>query len=147
MQAQDIMTSNPATCLPSTPLPEVARLMVDHDCGCIPVVDGDHRPVGAITDRDITCRVVARDENPSELTAADCMSAPCVTVPREATIDSCCETLEGKQIRRAIVVDDDGVCCGIVAQADIAAKAHDKTQAVLSAVSRPSASPAAASAH
>lgn len=39
--------------------------MVEHDCGEIPVVDGQRKPVGVITDRDIACRAVAegRDAN------------------------------------------------------------------------------------
>ena len=41
MQVKDIMTSNPACCTPGTSLEEVAKMMVDHDCGCIPVVDGN----------------------------------------------------------------------------------------------------------
>lgn len=39
MQVKDVMTSDPACCTPDTPLPEVARMMEQHDCGCIPVVE------------------------------------------------------------------------------------------------------------
>jgi CBS domain-containing protein len=53
-----VMTRNPASCTPQTKLQEVAKMMVQHDCGCIPVLDasGSGTPVGTITDRDITCR-------------------------------------------------------------------------------------------
>ena len=56
MVVQDIMTEDPACCTPDTSLQEVAKMMVDCDCGCIPVVDDEDAkmPVGMITDRDIT---------------------------------------------------------------------------------------------
>ena len=57
MNVGEIMTKDPACCTPDTGLQEVAKMMVDSDCGCIPVVDGENSkmPVGMITDRDITC--------------------------------------------------------------------------------------------
>ncbi|OLV17287.1 hypothetical protein BOO71_0004996 [Deinococcus marmoris] len=36
---KEVMTGNPACCLPDTPLPEAARTMERHDCGCLPVVE------------------------------------------------------------------------------------------------------------
>ncbi len=41
MKAQDVMTSNPACCSPSSTVQEAASLMVDNDCGEIPVIDED----------------------------------------------------------------------------------------------------------
>ena len=38
-RARDVMTVNPAVCKPETSLDQVAKLMVQHDCGEIPVVD------------------------------------------------------------------------------------------------------------
>src|SRR5215208_6036341 len=69
MQVREIMTVDPICCTRETDLPEVARMMVEHDCGAIPVVESreDRRPVGVITDRDITCRAVAMRRNPLEM--------------------------------------------------------------------------------
>ena len=52
MQVKDIMTRDPACCTPDTDLQEVAGLMVEHDCGGIPVVDDRQsmKPVGIVTD-------------------------------------------------------------------------------------------------
>lgn len=58
-------------------------MMVNNDCGCVPVVDEAGKPVGVVTDRDIACRIVAKGKKAVDLTAADCMSSPCVTVRRE----------------------------------------------------------------
>jgi len=121
MNVSEIMTKDPACCTPDMGLQEVAQMMVDCDCGCIPVVDGENSkmPVGMITDRDITCRVVAKGQNPLDLTAQDAMTTTVVSVTPDTSIEDC-DLMEESQIRRVAVVDENGACCGIVAQADIA---------------------------
>ena len=125
MQVRELMTADPTCCGPDTALQEVAKKMADEDCGCLPVVDQDMKPVGTITDRDITCRTVAEGRNPLDLTAADCMSSPVISVSKDADLDECCRLMEENQLRRLLVVDESGSCCGIVAQADIALKAPE----------------------
>lgn len=148
MQVRDVMTSDPACCTPDSTLQRVAELMVENDCGEIPVVDNiaSMKPIGVITDRDITCRAVAKGLNPATLTAGDCMTQPCVTVKPDTTIDACCNLMEEKQIRRVPVVDESGACCGIVALADIA-KHAGKSDAgeLVKEVSEPTRSSSAAS--
>ena len=140
MQVNDIMTENPACCTADTNLQEVARLMVENDCGCIPVVEDEEtmRPVGVVTDRDITCRCVAEGRNPLEITAGDIMSSPVVTTTPETSVEDCCGVMEENQVRRVPVVDARGGCCGIVAQADLALKTEEqKTAEVVREVSQP----------
>jgi CBS domain-containing protein len=131
MQVKDIMTRDLACCTPDTNLQDVARLMVDCDCGGIPVVENRRsmKPVGVVTDRDICCRAVAEGKNPLQMTAGDCMSSPCVTVTPETSVEDCCGVMEENQIRRVTVVDEKGACCGIVAQADIAQHASKQETA------------------
>lgn len=140
MQVKDVMTANPACCSPQDNLKDVAQLMVDNDCGEIPVVEGTDtkKPIGVITDRDIVCRAVAKGNNPLDLTAADCMSTPCVTVRPETSIEECGNVLETNKIRRVPVVDASGSVCGIVALADIALRAGQNiTNEVVKEVSEP----------
>ena len=127
MNVQEIMTKDPACCTQDTGLQEVAKMMVDNDCGCIPIVDSkdSKKPVGIITDRDIATRVVAEGKNPLDLTAKDAMTKNVVTVTPEMSIEDCCNLMEEKQLRRIAVVDQNGACCGIVAQADIAINANE----------------------
>jgi CBS domain-containing protein len=122
MKVKEIMSKDPACCTRETSLQDVAILMIEHDCGEIPVVDTmeSKRPVGVVTDRDITVRTVALGKNPLELRARDCMSSPAVTVTPETSVDDCCNVMEENQLRRILVIDASGCCCGIVAQADIA---------------------------
>lgn len=147
MLVKDVMTADPACCISETALQEVAQMMVDHDCGEIPVVDDKERrlPIGVITDRDIVCRTVARGINPLDLTVADCMTTPCVTVMPEMSVGSCAWLMEDKKIRRVPVVDADGRCCGIVALADIARLGKTGiTGEVVKEVSKPTAAASAA---
>lgn len=131
MTVQDIMAKSPAVCTPDTPLSEVARMMVDHDCGAIPVVESREapRPVGVITDRDIVVRLIADGQNPLEKTAADAMSASAVTVSVGTSLEACGDVMEQNQIRRVIVVDDNGSVIGMVSQADIALNASPQAVA------------------
>jgi CBS domain-containing protein len=133
MKVKSLMTSNPACCTSDTDLRSVARLMVEHECGAIPVVESldSMKPVGVVTDRDIVVRSVAEGKNPLEMTAGECMSTPSVTVRLETPLEDCRRTMEGHQIRRVPVVDEAGRCCGIVAQADIARKASARETAWL----------------
>jgi CBS domain-containing protein len=129
--ADDIMTPGPACCGSDTSLAAVARLMVQHNCGEIPVVDTDGQLVGVVTDRDIVCRVLATGKNPLDHTAAHCMSQPAITVRPDTNLADVMATMERHQIRRVPVVDDDERCVGIIAQADLAWAGQQKDVAVL----------------
>lgn len=122
MKVREIMTKNPACCTPDSSLQEVAQMMVEHDCGCIPVVDSHEtkKPVGTITDRDITVRAFASGANPTNLKASDVMTSDVVSVRPGSSVEQCCDVMENKQIRRVLVVDESGKLNGIVAQADVA---------------------------
>jgi CBS domain-containing protein len=147
MQVKDVMTPDPACCTPDSTLQRVAEMMVENDCGEIPVVENiaSMLPVGVITDRDITCRTVAKGLNPLTMTVGECMTTPCVTVTPDMSLDECCRRMEENQIRRVPVVDAGGACCGIVALADIAKHAPKReTAEVVKEVSQSSGSASAA---
>ena len=129
--ARDVMTENPACCTPQTPLEQVAKLMVQHDCGEIPVLDAAGQVVGVVTDRDIVCRVVAAGKNPLAYVAETCMSELVVTVPTTATLADVLSSMEKHQIRRVPVVDDGSRCVGMISQADLAWVGHEKDVAEL----------------
>jgi CBS domain-containing protein len=121
----EIMSTDVAWCTADSPLAEAARLMREHDCGAIPVVDDGvmRRPVGVITDRDIAVRVVAEGRNTSDVKVRDCMSTPVATAHRSTTLGQVMQTMEDAKLRRMVIVDDDGRVCGMVAQADLAREA------------------------
>lgn len=142
MLVKELMTEDPACCTGQTGLQEVAKMMVDNDCGCIPVVDSENSrmPIGMITDRDICCRAVAEGKNPLDLTASDAMTSTVISVTPDTKLEDCLNLMEDSQIRRIAVVDGNGALCGIVSQADVAMSAGDhKTAEVVQEVSRATA--------
>lgn len=144
---KDIMTKNPTCCTSDNSLQEAAKMMKDNDCGCIPVVENtdSKKPIGVITDRDIAIRTVAEGKNPMDLKVKDAMTSSVETVKVDSSVEDCCNLMEDKQIRRVVVVDNDGGCCGIVAQADVATKSTDnKTAEVVEKVSKSTSSQASA---
>jgi CBS domain-containing protein len=139
MRIEDVMTRSPACCTPDTKLLEVARMMVEHDCGEIPLVRSTSNPkvLGVVTDRDIVSRLVARGRNPLDLQASACMSQPVITVRTDDSVEDCIRMMESHRIRRVPVVDGDGLMRGIVSQADIAQHvSHASTGELVKEVSR-----------
>lgn len=132
MNVLSVMTSNPACCTPNTPLRDVAQMMVKHDCGQIPVVNETGAPVGVITDRDITVRMVASGRDTLHGCAADAMSSPAQTVREDSPLKDAVCLMEASKIRRVPVVDSHGRLAGMVSIADLAL--HGKDQATMEVV-------------
>lgn len=138
MNVQSVMTANPACCTPKTPLRDVAQMMVQHDCGQIPVVDDAGAPLGVITDRDITVRMVASGRDTLHGCAADAMSAPAQTVRQDSPLKDAVCLMEASKIRRVPVVDGHGRLTGMVSIADLALAGKDAaTVEVVKEVSEP----------
>lgn len=140
MNVSSVMTANPTCCTRETPLTEVAKMMVDCDCGQIPVVlsQQDKRPVGVVTDRDIVVRMVAEGRDPCCGTAGDCMSSDVKTVEESSSLRDAVCLMEAEQIRRLPVVDGSGMLVGMLAVADLALAGKDEATAeVVKEVSQP----------
>jgi CBS domain-containing protein len=141
MRVRELMTEEVICCTPDEGLQQVAQMMVENDCGAIPVVqdESSRKLVGIVTDRDIVSRIIAPGNDPLEMTVRDCMTSPCVSVTENTSLDDCCRIMEEQQVRRVPVVDDEERCCGIVAQADIAREAPAReTAEMVREVSEPS---------
>lgn len=127
MLVRDIMTPDPVACIPGDRVTTASKIMVDRDCGAVPVVDPQQcrRVIGILTDRDIVCRVVAREKNPIITGVRDCMTSSVWTVRPNDTVDEVVRLMEEKKIRRVPVVEDGGILVGIVATADLARMLED----------------------
>jgi CBS domain-containing protein len=146
-RARDVMTPDPACCTPNTSVDDIAKMMVQNNCGEIPVIDTADRIVGVVTDRDIVCRVVAEGKNPVGYNAESCMSSSVVTVGEDSPIENVVATMERHQIRRVPVVAADGSCVGIISQADVArARPEHDVAELVREVSRKSGAPSLPSA-
>jgi CBS domain-containing protein len=120
MKAQDVMTTEPACCTPDSTAREAARLMREHDCGCVPVVEGEsNRVVGVVTDRDIACRCVAEGRG-AETAVREIMTKDPQCCHPGDDIAAVEQIMMRAQVRRVPVVDANGNCVGMIAQADLA---------------------------
>lgn len=121
MKARELMTAQPACCTPDETVGEAARLMKEHDCGCIPVVEDKEtdRLVGVVTDRDIACRCTAEGKGP-DTPVAEAMSRDPKCCSPDDDVDRVERIMAEAQVRRVPVVDQRGCCIGIIAQADLA---------------------------
>lgn len=136
MKAQDLMTSEPACCTPDTTAREAAQLMRDHDCGCIPVVEGrSQRVLGVVTDRDVACRCVAEGGSP-DTAVRDIMTANPQCCHPEDDVAAVEQIMIEAQVRRVPVVDAKGSCVGMIAQADLALNREASDQEVGRVVER-----------
>ena len=122
MKAQELMTKEPAHCTPESTVREAAQLMMDHDCGCIAVVEqGTMRLTGVVTDRDIACRCVAQGGGP-ENRVEEVMSTDPRSCHPEDDVAAVEQIMMQAQVRRVPVVDARGDCVGMIAQADLAVR-------------------------
>lgn len=119
MQVKDVMTANPATCSPHTNLAAAAELMLDADCGVLPVVE-QGKLVGIVTDRDMYVALATRDRRPSELTVGDVARGDVYTCGPDDDVHSVLEMMKSHRVRRVPVAGFGGTVLGIVSLNDLA---------------------------
>jgi CBS domain-containing protein len=121
MRAREIMTAEPACCTPDSRAEDAARLMREHDCGAIPVVedDGSRKLVGMVTDRDIAVRAVADGRGP-DTSVRDIMTSSPKSCSPDDDVHDVEEVMKSAQVRRVPIIDASGQIVGVIAQADLA---------------------------
>lgn len=131
MKARDIMSRNPATVTPDTPLTDAARIMKKENVGVVPVVEseGSRRLVGVLTDRDIATRAVAEGRDGASTSVGHVMTSDVRSCAPDDSVDEIMEVMGREQVRRIPIVDERGTLVGIVAQADIVLDAKDEKKA------------------
>jgi CBS domain-containing protein len=147
MKISELMTRNPCTVTPDTPVSDAARLMKEEDVGIIPVVERvggaetRGRLVGVVTDRDITVRHVAHGHG-GDVPVRDVMSGGVRTASPDDSVESVMKLMSQEQVRRIPIVDERGSLVGVVSQADLARKANDveKVERTVEAISQPGGS-------
>jgi predicted transcriptional regulator len=97
---------------------QLATAMRKESVGSVVITDGDS-PVGIVTDRDLTLKVIAEGESPSGLTAADVMSTDLHTINRTSGFYEALEVMSDTGVRRLPVVDSDDKLAGIITIDDL----------------------------
>jgi CBS domain-containing protein len=134
---RDIMSRDVQVIGPEASLAEAARRMRDGNFGMMPVGEND-RMVGAISDRDIAVRAVARGLGP-EAKVREVMSTGICWAYDDDPVTRAAEIMSANQIRRLPIVNHDKRLVGIVALGDIAVEDAVRKPAAqaLSAISEP----------
>jgi CBS domain-containing protein len=118
VKVKDIMTAEPQTCSRGTTLAAAAALMLDADCGILPVVE-DGKLVGVVTDRDMYIALATRNELASEITVGEVVQTPVYTCGPDEDVPSVLATMKQRRVRRLPVEGFGGTIMGIVSMNDI----------------------------
>ena len=137
MRVKDLMTTDVLTVQTSTLLKDAAALLAQHRISGLPVVDGERRVLGVLSEGDILYkesdtsgrpnlleRLLAPGTRPIELklaarTVGQAMSAPALTIgPRRPVTEAATMMIE-EGVNRLPVVDHNERLMGIVTRADL----------------------------
>lgn len=140
-----VMVTGVISVFPEESIVVVAERMADRHIHGLPVIDGNRRVLGIVTERDffvderlhlhlpsfmkfmrkalIPKTLDAEDEEAVrgmlDLTARDIMTSPCVTVRSDETIEKAIVLCAQKHIRTLPVVGADGTLVGIVTSSNL----------------------------
>ncbi len=98
---------------PDMSLTDIGKTMRDQEIGCV-LVKENGQLIGIITDRDMTCRVIANGLNPTTITATAIMSKPVSHCFDDALLVDAAHIMLEKQVRRLPVLDRDKRLVGIL---------------------------------
>jgi CBS domain-containing protein len=135
--ASVIMTTEVVTATPETTVAEIAGLLLEHKISAVPVVDGEHRVIGIVSEGDLLGRPSAGsprarwlrlfNDNAAtleeivtarHLKARDVMTGPAVTVGEDTPITVLAGLMRRRRVKRLPVVHN-GRLVGIVSRADV----------------------------
>ncbi|MGV3618511.1 MAG: CBS domain-containing protein [Fimbriimonas sp.] len=113
------MSSPPIFVYSDTAIWRVAQVMQEHDCGFLPVVQGE-KVVGAITAKDIAFRVLSEGLSTVSTLACNAMSTPAVVVHPECDAEDAHILMRQYRVHRLVVTDESGSLLGVVTLGDLA---------------------------
>ena len=133
---RDVMTVNVIKVRADAEIGEVTNLLSEHRISGMPVVDGEDRVIGVITEADVLSMAGLRTghgfkdivrhllgeplpANPQGRSLRDAMSAPAITTGPDTDIREVALILDERRIKRLPVVDGQGKLIGVISRADI----------------------------
>ena len=119
MKVRNLMTPEPRTCIRATNLAEAAALMLDADCGILPVVDEQGKLIGVVTDRDMYIALATRNKLASQLSVGDVARSQVFTCGPDDDVQAALATMKQHHVRRLPVEGFGGTVAGIVSMNDI----------------------------
>ncbi|MFB7242035.1 hypothetical protein CW362_07070 [Streptomyces populi] len=130
----DVMTQTVVAVGRDAPFKEIVRTLEQWKVSAMPVLEGEGRVVGVVSEADLLPKEEFRDEEQSlsrqqerladaakagATRAAELMSTPAVTVHADATLAQAARIMAVRHVKRLPVVDDIGMLQGIVSRADL----------------------------
>ena len=119
MQVSEIMSRNVVTCRPHDQGAHAARLMWEHDCGVLPVVDEEERVIGVVTDRDVCMGAYTTGARLEELPVSRSMACNVVSCRPGDRLDEVLDTMARARVRRVPVVDEQHRIVGLLSLNDV----------------------------
>lgn len=98
---------------------EVAEMMREKHVGSVIVVDQAGKPTGIITDRDLVIEILAEEVSPDSVVLKDIMTPDPIVIKESEDISDALDKMRHKAVRRAPVVDEEGLLSGIISIDDI----------------------------
>ena len=96
-----------------------AQRMHARNVGTLVVLDSEQRPIGMVTDRDLTVRVMGNGLEPWQTTVGKVMTAFPRTVQDKTSIEDALQIMRLEKCRRLPVVDESGKLVGLLSVDDI----------------------------
>jgi CBS domain-containing protein len=117
MPIEDLARSDTVTATPETPVGDLAVTMAEENVGSVVITDGG-TPVGIVTDRDLTVRVLGEGVDPTAQTAEDVMTRELRTADPDAGFYEAATLMADHGIRRLPVTDGETLV-GIITADDM----------------------------
>lgn len=115
----EIMTTHVYTCSMVDTLERAARIMSEHACGAVPVVDGHGHAIAMVTDRDVCMTALASNKLLGQIAVMTAASRRMYAVRTTDTLDLAHELMCKHRVRRLPVIDAGGHLIGIVSIVDL----------------------------
>ncbi len=119
MSVGAVCTRTVITVAPNESVRGAAKRMADNEVGTLVILDAHERPIGIITDRDISVRCVARDLNPDTTPVAAVMTSPVMAVTEATPIEDALTKMARVKARRLVVTGRRERLVGILALDDV----------------------------
>lgn len=126
MPIEDLARSEAVTAEPETQVTDLAATMDEENVGSI-VITNDQTPVGIVTDRDLTVRVLGNAADPTEQTAEDVMTTDLCTAEPKAGFYEAANLMAEHGIRRLPICEGDTLV-GIITADDVTELLADEQQ-------------------
>jgi CBS domain-containing protein len=114
------MTKVLNTIAPDASLVEASKQMKSMDIGLLPVMGGDRKVVGVLTDRDIVVKGIAKDMSARETKVEDIMTKPVTYCLEDEEVEAAAHNMQERQVRRMIVFNKNQEPVGVVSMGDLA---------------------------